>query len=277
MAPELEKDSTVLISEDNIVVNGLWIGNRLSLLEELTIRSFLKCGHRFRIWVYETLENELPTEVEVMDANMIIPKDRIFRYRNKNQFGHGKGSVSGFSDVFRYKLLYDEGGWWVDMDVTCLRPLDISSPYYFRPHHELKLVGNVMKCPKGSELMKNCYERASSEVDENNTDWHKPIQILVDAVTELNLENFILSGLSYQDRWEAIKPYIYSDHQVPNEHYFIHWMNEEWRSRELDKYDFMISSTYGAMLRETGVVDDDFNAFNRLKNKIRFNIKRLID
>jgi hypothetical protein len=37
----------------------------------------------------------------------------------------GKGTYAGFSDLFRYKMLFDRGGWWVDTDVVC--PLARSS------------------------------------------------------------------------------------------------------------------------------------------------------
>ena len=209
-----------------------------------------------------------------MDANDIIPNERVFRYRFSNQFGHGKGSVSGFSDIFRYKLLYDHGGWWVDMDVTCLRSLDMEKPYFFRPHHELTLVGNVMKCPKGSELMARCYEQASQQVDENNTDWHLPIEILVRNVKELELEHFITHNCSIPDRWDLLKPYLFGTKQPDENLFFMHWMNEEWRSRGLDKYDFRIDSCYGKLLIEHGLVPDDFNAFQRLKNALRFSMLR---
>jgi len=262
------------LGEDNLVVNGLWIGNRLSNLELLTIKSFLAHGHQFRLWLYDELEHELPEGVQMMDASEIIPKERVFRYKEGNQFGHGKGSVSGFSDIFRYKLLYENGGWWVDMDVTCLRPLNIESDYYFRPHHELLLVGNVMKCPKGSELMKRCYEEANQEVDENNTDWHKPIEILVRNVENLNLKEFILVDHSMQDRWDEVRLFLYSGKELDPSWWFIHWMNEEWRSKGLDKNDFMIVSTFGQLLLKYNLVKDEFDTIERIKNRIRFAYKR---
>lgn len=262
------------MKEENRVVNALWIGPRLSLLETLTVSSFIDKGHNFRLWLYGPIENELHPDVQIMDANEIIPENKIFRYKNSNQFGHGKGSVSGFSDIFRYKLLYDHGGWWVDMDVTCLKSLDVESEYYFRPHHELTLVGNVMKCPKGSDLMLKCFTEASEQVDENNTDWHKPIDILVNNVKHFGLNKFITEGFSIVDRWDLIRQFLYSSKEPDQAWCFMHWMNEEWRSRGLDKYDFMINSLYGRKLIEHGIIQDDFAAFNRAKNSVRFAVKR---
>jgi len=263
------------IGSDNIIVNGLWIGSELSVIELLTLRSFLAHGHRFRLWLYGNLETALPKGVEVMDANEVIPGERIFRYEDNDQFGHGKGSVSGFSDIFRYKLLYDHGGWWVDMDVTCLRPLNILGLYYFRPHHELLLVGNVMKCPKGSELMLRCYEEASRAVDEHNTDWHLPIDILVANVKAMKLEGFIVKGHSTFDRWDLVQCFLYTRKRLSDDWWFIHWMNEEWRWNNIDKHDFMIGSAYGQLLVEYGLVEEEHGFCLLLRNRVRFLWKRL--
>jgi hypothetical protein len=108
------------MTEDNKIVHGLWVGSELSALELLSIKSFLFHGHEFHLWLYESIQTPLPDGVIVQDANKILAKKHVFRYKNKSNFGHGKGSLAGFSDIFRYKLLYDKGGWWADMDITCL-------------------------------------------------------------------------------------------------------------------------------------------------------------
>ncbi|MCB9204936.1 MAG: hypothetical protein H6603_08170 [Flavobacteriales bacterium] len=262
--------------EGNRIVNGLWIGPRLSLLERLTIKSFVDNGHEFRLWCYGKLEEDVPNGSFLMNANDILDESRVFRYRNRNQFGHGKGSVSGFSDIFRYKLLHDLGGWWVDMDVTCLKPLDFSAPYYFRAHHELPLVGNVMKAPKGCTLMQHCFEQASAGVTENNTDWHKPITILAENVETLKLKEHVQSEHSTTDQWDVLRRYLYTNEPLPESWFYVHWMNEEWRTRGLDKYDFRIGSAYFLRLVQHGLVENDFTGFNRWKNNVRFTIKRFL-
>lgn len=237
------------IDSDSQTINGLWIGTSLSALELLTIRSFLSFGYRYRLWLYDRLDTPLPDGVIVADANEIIPRERVFSYRHKNAYGHGKGSYAGFSDIFRYKLLYEKGGWWVDMDVTCLRPLDFSQVYFFREHHDLKVVGNVMKCPRHSELMRLCYERATVEVTEHNTDWHKPINILNEGMNELGLDKYIVRGVSNQDRWDVTSRYIWTDAELPPQWYFIHWQNEEWRTQKVSRTSFYYRSALACLLR----------------------------
>jgi hypothetical protein len=252
----------------NIIVNSLWIGDEPGAIELLTLYSFIDKGHHFKLWLYEPLKTQLPKEVEICDANQILPREKVFVYKNKNSFGHGKGSVAGFSDIFRYKLLYEKGGWWVDMDVTCLKPLDFEEPYYFREHHDLLLVGNVMKCPVHSELMSRCYEEAARTVNETNTDWHKPIDILNYQVTQLGLEQYIRSRHSNIDRWEKTNRFILTTNVPPADWYFVHWQNEEWKYRHLSKTSFYYRSFLAKKLEEYKVYQMPSTYPARLANNI---------
>lgn len=249
----IEQRTNVRLHPERQIFNALWIGSRLSPIELLTIRSHLAQGHVFRLWVYEEIESPLPDGVLLADAAEIIPKEEVFCYSSTNAFGHGKGSYAGFSDIFRYKLLYERGGWWTDMDVTCLRPIFTDRPYFFRPHHDLPVVGNVMKCPIGSELMRRCYEQAKAEVDADNTDWLRPIRILNDNIHGLGLEGYISAEVSNHDRWDITSRFIWSEDALPEEWQFIHWQNEEWRTRGVNRNDFHHRSALARLMTEHGL------------------------
>lgn len=256
------------IDNSNKIIHGLWIGKNLSPIELLTIHSFIRNGHEFHLWVYDVIENKLPSEVIVEDANKIIPSNKVFRYKFRNQFGHGKGSYAGFSDIFRYKLLFDHGGWWVDMDVTCLRPLDFEDEYVFRKHHVLNVVGNIIKCPKGSSLMKDCYNEASVSIDENNIDWHKPIDILNNNIAKYNLTSFI-KQFSNEDSWNIIRKLLLYDYPIPYSWLVLHWVNEEWRRNRINKNIFLTSSTFGKIMQEYGFVSQNINFLFLFKYKLK--------
>lgn len=256
-------------------VHGLWIGKTLSVIELLTIRSFQKHGYVFNLWIYEPLETKLSNLVVIRDANEILPQSSVFFYEHKSQFGIGKGSVAGFSDIFRYKLLYDFGGWWVDMDVTCLQPFYTENPYFFRNHHDLLLVGNVMKTPKHAPVMKACFETAMRSVDATNQDWHKPIQILVDNVLKFQLEGAIHSGVSNSDQWDKIRPFLLEEIEIDPNWKFIHWCNEAWRHDFLNKQEIIYNSTLGKLLLEYELIPRLTDSEMRLHDsKIRRNAQR---
>jgi len=254
---------------ENKIVHGLWIGDSLSNVELLTLHSFLHHGHEFHLWVYDQLKTHVPEGVILKNANDIIPEDKIFRYRNSNQFGHGKGSLAGFSDIFRYKLLYEKGGWWTDMDMCCLKPLDFSEPYIFRDHHNMMVVGNIMKCPPESGLMKTCYEEAINEVDAQNTDWHKPVEILNRNIIKFELVKFIQHEISTNDVWEEVISFLFYNRKLPDGAFVFHLMNENWRVKNLDKNDFKINSTYGKLLMKYNVIENNFTAWDILINSLK--------
>lgn len=260
------------MDDGNKIVNALWIGEHLSSVELLTIKSFLNNGHSFVLWAYDEIKTELPKGVILKDANEIFPKSKVFSYKYSNQFGHGKGSFAGFSDIFRYKLLYLHGGWWTDMDVTCLKPLDFETDYVFRTHHDLELVGNIMKCPKNSLLMKKCFEEAVEKVDKNNRDWHLPIQILVDNVKELGLTSYI-RNFSNQDSWNLIRKFLSKNIEIPQEWYVIHWVNEEWRRNRIDKHTFLKKSLFVKLADINNVCIKKPGFFKSLT--IRFKLSKL--
>ncbi len=256
----------------NKIVHGMWIGNTISNMELLTIKSFIAHGHQFYLWVYDNPEIDNISGLVLKDATEIIPRSYVFSYKNKNKYGHGKGSYAGFSDIFRYKLLYEYGGWWVDMDVTCLKAFDFKGPYVFRQHHNMSVVGNVMKCPKGSNVMKSSYEKAIKEVDAENTDWHKPISILNEFIVLNKLTDYIRKDLSYPDDWRVIRSFIKRNVEYDSCFYFIHWLNEEWRARNLSKDRYRYNSLLGRLMRKYEVDNSRKSKFGYLVNYLKTSV-----
>jgi hypothetical protein len=218
-------------------------------MQLLTIRSFLAHGFTFRLWAYDRDLTPIPAGVLVEDANDVIPEDRVFRYPENGQIdvGFGKGSYAGFSDIFRYKLLYDHGGWYTDMDVTCLKPPDFATDYVFRDHWLLPAVGNIMRCPPRSLLMERSYELAARVVDEMNDDWHKPVRIMCRFIEDLGLTRFIRPGIcNLDDSAEVDEKFILGADPLPAGWYFIHWCNA------MNRNAYRPGSTYHSLLKRYG-------------------------
>ena len=107
----------------NEIIQGLWVGPELSVMEQLSVSSFLRHGHQYHLYVYDDVKN-IPAGTVIKDGNEILSASRIFQYKQQ-------ASYSGFSNFFRYKLLLERGGWWVDTDTVCLKPFDFSEEYVF--------------------------------------------------------------------------------------------------------------------------------------------------
>lgn len=144
-------------------IQSMWIGSELSVMERLSIASFLSNGHPYHLYTYDDVKN-LPEGVELKDASRIITPDRIFKYKDRDTY-------AGFANMFRYKLLLERGNFWVDTDVVCLRPFNFNSDYVFARTKSLKPSGSldesfrvencIIKAPPGSEIMEYCYEVTS--------------------------------------------------------------------------------------------------------------------
>jgi glycosyltransferase involved in cell wall biosynthesis len=220
----------------NQVIHGMWIGSSLSKLELLTLHSFVRFGHEFHLWAYDEIHTPLPPGVVLEDAERIIPQKKVFRKTNTDRAsGVGRGSFGApFSDLFRYKLLYEQGGFWVDMDVTCLKPFDFQEDYLFRPHR-VGVVGNIMKCPKHSVLMRETYEQVEREAHDKS-EWLMPNRVLSENVRRLGLDSFIRADICNEDSWwHAIKPMVEQLSPIPYSWYAIHWINEFWRTLARDQ------------------------------------------
>ena len=157
-------------------VHSLWIG-KIGEIEQLCINSFSHHGFVFNLWTYDELFCELPG-VKVRNANQILDRSLVYKIKQNNS-----PSVAAFSDLFRYKLLHEFGGIWVDMDNVCLNSFNIQGAYCFPSLSSWYLLGRekseyggkeidswFIKAPKGSDAMKYCFD-TSYELKETNPPW----------------------------------------------------------------------------------------------------------
>jgi len=218
-------------------IHGLWIGSILSLMEQLSIRSFLANGFKYCLYTYEHLEN-VPAGVHIMNANDILPKEEIFVY----QHGPDAGSYAGFADQFRYKVLLEEGGWWADLDVVCLRPFNFTNIYVLPTHNAEKggviIASCIFRVPAGCEFIRACFEE-SRRIDKNQLHWGQIGPLLMTRkMKEYHLDSFILptSYFCPIDHWNLsqfvggnIEAGMLS--QITNNSCGIHLWNEMWRRK----------------------------------------------
>lgn len=181
------------------VIQSLWIGDELSLMEQLCILSFLKNGHPFHLYTYEEVKN-IPAGTVIKDASELINPDRIFKYQKRDTY-------SGFANMFRYKLLLEKGSYWVDTDVICLRPFDNDSEYIFAKSRSTEPSGRmdgkyemencVIKAPAGSGIMEYCYKESLSRDPIELEFCDTGPNLLELAVKKYGLEDYTASAETY--------------------------------------------------------------------------------
>lgn len=218
------------------IIQGLWIGPRLSTMEHMSMKSFIDNGHEYHLYCYEEIEN-VPEGVIIKDGNEILPKEMIFSYK----VGAGKGSFSAFSNFFRYKLVLEKGGYWVDTDTICLKHWDFEEPYVFSSEWyagKIHCNAGIIKCPAGSEVMQRNWDVCQSK-DPNKIAWSEIGPRLVKAsVEKLGLEEYIKKPETFCpigfERWfDVLNPN--TKIEFDDDVYAIHLWNEMWRRGGRDK------------------------------------------
>lgn len=228
------------------LIQSLWIGNKLSVMEKLSISSFLHNGHSFHLYVYDEVIG-VPEGVTIKDASEIIPPDKIFKYKNYN-------SYAGFSDLFRYKLLLERGNYWVDTDVICLKPFPDSKEFVFASERLRKpssintakidssenniVTTCVIKAPSGSAILEYCYgESVNSNLDELEWGQIGP-RFLNKAVNKYCLWHYVVRPdvfcpINWWDwnKFISVSPEvnILADSQA------VHLWGDMWRRNNVDK------------------------------------------
>lgn len=238
---------------ENNPIQSLWVRGELTTMEKLCIRSFLKNGHDFHLYVYDDVTG-VPKGATIRDGKEILSEDKIFTYQTE---GFGKGEVAGFADWFRYALLFKKGGWWVDTDVICVRRFDFNQEKILATNYEgpnNDMANNcVMKLPAGNPLAKYCLE-VCENVDPSTLDFAETGPVLVqEGVRELELREYTVPGhvfcpVSYQyvqdlvsspiGLWERLKRTLWSRQptgKIQDDTYAVHLWNQMWKNADLDK------------------------------------------
>jgi hypothetical protein len=244
--------------EENRIVHGLWIGDRLSLLEQLTITLFQNHGHEFHLWSYKPLENS-PTGTVWRNAAEVLPESSLFKFDGIPLAGlpdGGKGSLSHWSDQFQCKMLHEHGGIYSQMDIAVFAPLDFESPYMFAPHTDRSIAPVVMKTPKGSDFAKTCYETLSSEINADtihSKHWDCSMQKIMDVARkfDLNQSQYLLSKEEYWDLGTRKTGPFYNAEPPGKSVRVIHWSNatnREYKNRPIR------GSFYARLLEKSGLL-----------------------
>lgn len=233
----------------NNPIQSLWVGSELSIMEEMCIWSYLAHGHEFHLYVYDKVKN-IPEGTVVKDANCIIPQNEIF----VDEFG---GYVN-LSNRFRYTMLYKYGGWWVDMDTFCLKPFDFEDDFVFssetsEPYNRFLVNTTFIKSLPGAKFLKDCLNYLDYRGNEN-IHWG---ELGVNLISRMIFRNGLGKYVKQPEVFCPLSGYQLdllindTDYILSDSSYAIHWWNELWKRRGLNKNsEFGSNSIYEVLKKK---------------------------
>jgi Glycosyltransferase sugar-binding region containing DXD motif/Alpha 1,4-glycosyltransferase conserved region len=217
----------------NKIIQGLWIGPELSVMEQMSIGSFLLHEHEYHLYVYDEPKN-VPAGTVVRDASEILPASRIFQYKHFPTY-------AGFANFFRYKLLLERGGWWADTDTICLKPFDFLRPHVFATeicNGREVVTSGIIKAPKGSPAMAYAWDVCQTK-EPDKLGWGETgPRLMGEAVERFSLGKYrepshVFCPVDYLNWRRVLEPDWNA--ALPERSHAIHLWNEKWRAAGQDK------------------------------------------
>ena len=214
------------------VIQSLWIGEDLTQIEKLCVQSYLDHGHEFHLYTYSEIGG-VPAGALIKDGNEILPESAIFQ--------NTSGSYAAFSDWFRYAMLAKKGGFWVDMDMICIKPFDFDSKIILAGGSDGYTTA-IIGMPENHPLMVALEETCRNYQNKNYAGWGKigGPEVLTQFVHKFGMEKY---GRPYMyfypwgsQVWQVAFDRTFSEgvNLYPNTH-SVHLYNEMGRKIKLDK------------------------------------------
>jgi tetratricopeptide (TPR) repeat protein len=123
-----------------------------------SVASMRAAGHPVRMWSYSPRKLDFLQAhgVDVRAADDVVPRRLFERIMAGSEIRY-------FSDIFRYAVLYEHGGLWMDSDVILLRPFPFQGDHFlnlqWRGGHKGHFIcGNVMYARPFSRHLRALYE-----------------------------------------------------------------------------------------------------------------------
>jgi len=242
------------------VVQSLWVGNTLSEMEIYSINSFLRLGYDFHLYTYEPVKN-VPKGTTIINGSKILSKKKIFKL---------KETYLPFADIFRYKMLYENGGYWTDLDMIAVKRFDkvfkdkpfifssertIQKGAYRRNEKHIPNIG-ILKAPPKSAFYKELFEICMKYQEKGaNKDKLKYMKVMRKMIDKYGYHKYVHSPADfchldwwyakdafmpltkYKDKYGVKSKSIASMFRRP---YTVHF----WRDLITKKYGLDLNGTY---------------------------------
>jgi len=249
------RGTATLDSMATFATHLFWAYGGLSMLETLSVRSFVAQGYQPILWSYGDLPN-LPAGATARDAREVLPESAVFV--NK------AGSYASFADLFRYELLQRFGGLWSDTDVIAVAgpaalpdaPFLVTERWKdgqpaiaaakslarkaLRIQRAPRINNNVIFVPRPQEGdlidLALAYAR---RFPKDQVVWSELGPELLTAIVRIHANHgFLLQPPAFANpipHWECPARLLEPNAAMPEGTAFLHSYNETWREAKIDK------------------------------------------
>jgi hypothetical protein len=229
-----------------MIIHTLWVGEELPRLAYLSLESFVKHGFQVNLFCYNNLK--APKGVKIKKADSILKKDKIFTYKAGY---YNLGSPCAFSNMFRYKVVYELGGYWSDLDIIALESFSFAEDLVFveqghkpdwPPHYSDTIIASCFFGARhaGEAIFKECYNIIAKK-DKNGLR-HGDIgpDLLTTMVKTYKYHSYHKNLINPINWWEEEKLF---DWDIPHSTVAVHCWNSRLEHNKIDMdklYDIII-------------------------------------
>ncbi len=118
------------------VLSTMWVEGPLSYMEQVCLKSALACGHHVVLYTYFDVTG-VPEGVEVRDGREVMSEDYLMKHKKKN-------SWALCANIFRYKLMKQGKGLWIDTDIYMIEPIYLREYKYIFGIQKDSLINNAV-------------------------------------------------------------------------------------------------------------------------------------
>jgi hypothetical protein len=228
-------------SRKTITTHLFWAYGEISNLEKICLNSFIRQGYALFLWTYGDM-TDVPAGVILKDAREILPENRVFKYKN--------GSYAGFANLFRYAVLSQKGGLYVDTDVICLTPSDKLQTQPFlvserkpnanNPESSSGVNNNVIydPAPRPGDIIDLAFA-FSERFPLDKLEWGdcgpRLLNMIAVAYPKLAFEIKEPDFANPIDYFNSPRDLLTPHFKLPRQAAFLHCYNESWRQAGIDK------------------------------------------
>lgn len=259
-------------------IGTLWIGDELSYLEQLCLKSFVDAGHHVVLYTYGGVTNA-PSGVTMADAAEVVPQSGILRHARTD-------SPALHADLFRYRLLARADRMiWADTDAYCLRPFTTASGHFYAWESAALVNGGVLRLPPDSPTLQALIDftadghaippwldisvraellalrDAGRPVHACDMPWGvwgpHALTHFLKATGEVRhaLPRVALYPFAYEDRRLMLRPGLDPSHHVTDQTFSIHFYGRRMRAALQGRFGGVpkVRSLVGQLLRKHGI------------------------